>query len=31
MMGNWKMEFIDRTIYAAGNLGKIGVYDSISG
>lgn len=25
------MEFIDRTIYAVGNLGKIGVYDSISG
>ena len=30
-MGNWKIEFYDRTIYSVGNLGRINLYDSVSG
>lgn len=30
-MANWKIEFWDRTIYSVGNLGRINLYDSVSG
>ena len=30
-MSNWKIAFEDRTIYTAGNLGRVCLYDSVSG